>query len=249
VDLLLLAILSAAMAWSMLRQPEQPFFRPVVLAFLAVAFYALPLAWSGTQVEEAQQMLRQQVDELQAPQGVDKEEFQERVNAVARWLLYFLPASSLGVWLAVLTLSGWVIRRGLVSRGKLQAGPPLSLWRAPDWMIWLFLGPAIICLAGINGWFVSRQGEWFRAAANLAALVSVVYLFQGAQVLRWRLTKAKSPWIVWVLFGLAFLFLGAGAFFSLGVALALIGMLDLWLDFRRIITPPDPKDGSQGDDE
>jgi hypothetical protein len=250
MDLILLAVLGGAMTWSMLRRPAQPFFRPVGFAFLPLLIMISPLMWGdgwtqSPEVMEAKRTWAEQVAQLPVPEGVTEEAFRQNLDKVLYWMVFFIPGGTLVLWLGALTLLAWVIRRSLAARGKVVPAPPLSLWRAPEWLIWLFLFPALAALAVVNDWVSDPEQAILRAGGNWIFLIASVYLFQGVQVMRWRLTRAKSPWIVWVALGLAFVALGMGAFVSLGVTLAMIGILDLWLDFRRLVTP-ESKDGSQG---
>jgi hypothetical protein len=251
VDLVLLVLLGGAMTWSMLRQPAQPFFRPVILAFLPLMIMVSPMMWTdgwieSPEVKEAKLSWKKQIAQLPVPEGVSEEDFQKEMGETLHWLVFFLPGGTLVLWLAGLTLLGWGLRRFLAARGKVVPSPPLILWRAPDWMVWLFLVPALVVLPVVNGWVADPDQKFLRAGGNWVFLVAAVYFFQGVQVMRWRLTKMRAAWIIWLALGFTVLVLGRHAFVSLGVSLALIGISDLWFDFRRLVPPSEPKDGPQG---
>ena len=109
-ELLLLVLLSAFMAWSMVRNPGQPFFRPVVLAFVPVlVFLAMLVAqgdWMDGPVEDALMAgFNESVEELEPPRGMDPEVFREELKKSGRAMLALMPGITAAFWLGLLTLS------------------------------------------------------------------------------------------------------------------------------------------------
>jgi uncharacterized protein YybS (DUF2232 family) len=103
--------------------------------------------------------------------------------------------------------------------------PPLYHWVAPEWLIFVLLGAGFLLLVPVTG---ARL-----VGLNLLMVVAVLYFCQGvAVVANWfhRLGLPRPLRIV----GYPLLFLNP--FFFLIITL---GLMDLWLDFRRLHRPKD----------
>jgi len=114
------------------------------------------------------------------------------------------------VWLANLWLSSWwVTWPQLVD---------LSRWQAPPHAIWLFIASGFALFTPLSGW-----------AQNVFLVMLAVYFFQGAAVVSYYLGRLRLPaplrGIVLMLAVLEQV---------LAVFVLLLGVFDLWGDFRRL---------------
>lgn len=98
---------------------------------------------------------------------------------------------------------------------------PLDQWKTPDSLIWWVIasGFAFFLLSGIIK----------LAAANVLIVVMVIYLFHGLSIVLFFLNKYHLP--PWIKIGICFLIMIQFVFL---VMLALAGIFDQWIDFRKI---------------
>ncbi len=96
---------------------------------------------------------------------------------------------------------------------------PFSIWRLPDWFVWLFIAAGITALLP---WPVADA-----AGRNGLLFISVFYLVQGFWILLYFFQRLSTPWwlraIVYILIGIQWYGL---------LLVTLTGLLDTWVDFR-----------------
>ncbi len=158
--------------------------------------------------------------------GVDSPSFEvmglSRVN-VQDMVTRLVPAlvlvnAGLVAWLNILAC-----RRLVSSWGWDDVGEPLSQWSSPEWLVFFFVGAGFALLAP---WAWVRQ-----VGLNLLIILGFVYFCQGMAVIAGLLQGFQVPW---VLRGLAYLL----AFMNpLMILVMILGLMDLWLDFRRLRPP------------
>ncbi len=126
--------------------------------------------------------------------------------------------AGLVAWLNML-----VGRRLVSSWGWGDLGEPLSQWSSPEWLIFFFLGAGFALLAPL---------AWMRQVGlNLLVILGFVYFCQGMAVIAGLLQRFQ---VHWFLRGLAYLL----AFLNpLMILVVILGLIDLWLDFRRLRPP------------
>ena len=125
--------------------------------------------------------------------------------------------ASFSVWLNVV-VSRYVLRRAGLPAPDLG---PLEQWRAPDNLVWLLI------VSGFSLFLFSGGLKYL--AINVFMVVSVVYLYQGVSIVSFFLKKYNVPgWLRPLVY--FFLFVQQ----VITVAIALGGLFDQWLDFRRI---------------
>jgi hypothetical protein len=105
------------------------------------------------------------------------------------------------------------------------ADPPLYLWAAPEWLIFVLLGAGFLLLVPVTG------ARFF--GLNLLMVVAVLYFCQGVAVVATWFNRLGLPRLLRMI-GYPLLFLNP--FFFVIITL---GLLDLWLDFRRLHQPKD----------
>jgi uncharacterized protein YybS (DUF2232 family) len=106
-----------------------------------------------------------------------------------------------------------------------EPDPPLYHWMAPEWLIFVLLGAGFALLVPVSA---TRL-----IGLNLLLVVGVLYFCQGVAVVASWFHRLGLPRLL-RLVGYPLLFLNP--FFFLIVTL---GLMDLWLDFRRLHQPRD----------
>jgi uncharacterized protein YybS (DUF2232 family) len=146
----------------------------------------------------------------------------EQVEALLQSLLPGLMVNNMALvaWLNVV-LSRQLIFLG----GGGEADPPLYHWSAPEWLIFVLLGAGFLLL-------VPLAGARF-LGLNLLIVVAVLYFGQGVAVVATWFQRLGLPRLLRMI-GYPLLFLNP--FFFVIITL---GLMDLWLDFRRLHKPKD----------
>ncbi|MCL7489554.1 MAG: YybS family protein [Desulfobulbaceae bacterium] len=102
-----------------------------------------------------------------------------------------------------------------------------SHWRLPDKLVWIFIGAGIILLLG--------HGKLGQAALAFFLTATLLYFFQGLAVFIHMLDKWNVPVYLRILiYGILIL-----QSFGL-VLLTLLGLADVWFDFRRLQSIDNP---------
>jgi uncharacterized protein YybS (DUF2232 family) len=134
-----------------------------------------------------------------------------------------------GLMVANLALMAWlnvVLARQLVFLlGWGEPAPPLYHWMAPEWLIFVLLASGFLLLVPVTG---ARF-----LGLNLLLVVGVIYFCQGVAVVATWFHRLGLPRLLRMI-GYPLLFLHP--FFFLIITL---GLMDLWLDFRRLHQPKD----------
>ena len=121
------------------------------------------------------------------------------------------------VWLNV------VIAKPLFRLGNLEypAFTPTDRWQAPDSMVWG------VIVAGF-ALFLS-SGSIKLLAINALIIIMTIYLFHGLSIVLFFLNRHRVA--TWMRIGIYVLIIIQQLFF---VVLALVGLFDQWIDFRKI---------------
>lgn len=131
-------------------------------------------------------------------------------------LYYSLAAIALmlTLWLNVIGLSRIARKSGLA--------PPfgaLSKWKAPEHLVWVAVAGGIALLSGHD---LAEQ-----LGINLLLLLFVIYFFQGMAIISYMLKKRE---VSTFLKGAAYIL----AVWYFSVIVALVGLFDIWVDFRKL---------------
>jgi uncharacterized protein YybS (DUF2232 family) len=125
--------------------------------------------------------------------------------------------SGLVVYIAVV-LSKPIFRLGNI---RYPDFAPMDQWRSHDLMVWGVIGAGFALFLPIGGIrFVATNG---------LIVMGVIYVFHGLAIVLFFLNKYRVPH--WVRFGIYLLILFQQIFW---IVLALAGLFDQWIDFRRI---------------
>jgi hypothetical protein len=98
-------------------------------------------------------------------------------------------------------------------------------FRFSDHLVW-------VVIAGLVGLLFAGDTRVAGPASSLLAFGTGLYALRGSAVLAFALHSAPRMFIVLLMVGAVFLV----PFAVVGVAL--LGLADIWLDFRRRLTPP-----------
>ncbi len=98
---------------------------------------------------------------------------------------------------------------------------PLDRWQAPDGLVWG------VIVSGFALFFLS--GGIKLIAINVLIVIMAAYLFHGLSIILFFLNKYRIP--SWMRIGIYFLIIVQQLFLAV---LALAGLFDQWIDFRKI---------------
>jgi hypothetical protein len=107
--------------------------------------------------------------------------------------------------------------------GWSPAEPRLSQWRSPEWLIFGFLAAGFSLLAPLPALRL--------VGLNLALIIGFLYFCQGVAVVAALFQRFQVPLI---LRGLGYLLMFINPML---LVIALVGLMDLWLDFRQFPRP------------
>lgn len=101
----------------------------------------------------------------------------------------------------------------------------LSSWEAPGWLVFVLIGAGFMLL-------IPHQAVQI-AGVNVLLVCGLLYFFQGLAILSFNFSHFQVPRILrWIAYFLLLMIK------SLMLLVILLGLIDLWLDFRRLHRPP-----------
>lgn len=137
-----------------------------------------------------------------------------------------------GILVVMSLLTAWanlLLVRRLSRRALSQpAGGDLTLFRAPERLVWLLIAAAAV--------MVFTEGWLFWTGANLLLALGAVYFFQGVAVLAFWLRRKKAPTLLRVA-----LYVLVTVEPYLSAFLAAAGLFDMWFNLRRLGQSPSPE--------
>jgi|GEM_PF-1438087 len=164
--------------------------------------------------------------------GTEVQEMQAMFQKMLSLLIVLVPTLIvIGSWLILMVNLYLLDRLHLVPGREILRDFDLNTWRAPDHFIWLVILPGF-------GVFLSH-GTLRVIALNVLIAALTVYFFQGLCIINYYLARKNVP-----------PFIKAMIYFTLfviqivAVMVVLLGLLDMWMDFRKIFhkrpeeTPP-----------
>jgi uncharacterized protein YybS (DUF2232 family) len=132
-----------------------------------------------------------------------------------------------GLMVANMGLVAWLnvvlARQFYALLGWGEPKPPLSQWEAPEWLIFPLLGAGFLLLVPVSA---MRLG-----GLNLLLVLAVVYFSQGLAVVATWFHRLGLPRVLRMI-GYPLMFLNPVFF-----VIITLGLMDLWLDFRRLHRP------------
>jgi uncharacterized protein YybS (DUF2232 family) len=205
-------------------------FTVVVLGLLFLVFFLGQAYFQGLSPgalwDQKSRELTSTLTKMLQETGMDSSDLQvvglPRVE-VQELILQVLPAlvlinTALVAWVNVLAV------RALASHwGWDDPGEPLSHWTSPEWLVFFLVGAGFAFLAPL---------AWVRQAGlNLLLILGFAYFCQGMAVMAALLQRYQVPW---PLRGLGYVL----AFMNpLMMVVMILGLVDIWLDFRKLQPP------------
>jgi len=206
-------------------------------AFLPVVVLAagLPLApgygalvesaVAGVRTMESQQLAALSSTAMNADQKIEVTQALAALTELGTLMARNILPALLFAWVALLVGMAERMARRLADIVKRPLAPlaPLALWRLPDAAVWfLVAGLALV---------ISRDAHAMPVGINLATSIGIAFALQGFAVLQSFLaTSGMTPGLVTLLF----VFVALAMWPVLPVGCAGVGLMDVWLDFRRL---------------
>ena len=167
-----------------------------------------------SQLVEKEPLLQQEIQLT----GVNLAEF---TNTIARLTPAFLVINS-----TLVVLLNYLLSQNLGGLPEYQdRKQPLTSWEAPGWLVFVLIGAGFLVL--IPNQVVQLTG------VNVLLVCGLLYFFQGLAVLTFNFRRFQVPRIFrWIAYFLLVMLKPAM------LLVILMGLIDLWLDFRRLHRPP-----------
>lgn len=151
-------------------------------------------------------------------------DFQQAVHLYAEMMAQFLPSVLLSIWFLIQTVNLTLARRVLAKLGQpLPETGSLTEGRLPHGLIWFFIA-AVLCTMG--------SGNLAYLGANLLMFLTIPYALQGMAVAGAVFSRIGLPTPLRVAFWISLVL-----FKSLMLTIIVVGILDTWFDFRRLLSP------------
>lgn len=167
-----------------------------------------------------------------ARMGLPRAAFDDLVKRSTEMTVLLLPSFSLiqgpllmawGYSLATMAMEG--------SAFALEALPGFTRLRLPDGAVWM------LCLGLLL--LVTRQLAVLRAGANLSAVMAMAYFLQGFSVLTFMAAALRATFLAW---GARILIVALLLSPLFSVFTCILGLSDVWLDFRHLGKPAGDSD-------
>jgi len=164
--------------------------------------------------------------------GLDKEkldQIKQAVDLLSKVITRIYPAiiiigTGIVIWINI------VLSKPLFRKGSLPC-PDLGetdRWHAPEFMVWGVIGA---------GFALFLQGTGIKfVAENVLSVLSVIYIFHGLSIMLFFFNKHGMP--RWARLSIYAMIMVQLIFF---VLLAMAGLFDQWVDFRRLHKKTDPE--------
>lgn len=146
----------------------------------------------------------------------------DQLASVLRAVISLTPGLIFAAALLVVWANGVASRIG---RPPVADHPPLTHWRSPDVLVWVFIG-AVTLLVIAEEWL-------FWLGANALIACGTIYLLQGIAVLAFWLQKRNVSRPL-----RAAIYTAVALMEVFMILLAVAGLFDMWFDFRRLRHAP-----------
>jgi len=231
-ELLLMGVLLSALNQRGLPPQRVIIFTAAGLNLLALLFFLGEAFLSGM---TPQALLTQKSQEILgvlsqvmggAESGAKEQIFQDVPWAELQNLIPQLLPALVVINIGVVAWINVVLSRQLtVLLGWGQPQPPLFYWSTPEWLIFVVLGAGFLLLVPVKGVRL--------VSLNLLLVLALLYFCQGTAVIAAWFNRLGLPRFL-RLIGYPLLFLN-----PLVLLIITLGLMDLWLDFRRLHQPRD----------
>jgi uncharacterized protein YybS (DUF2232 family) len=196
----------------------------VATAILIVVFAtASPAALLG-ELRQSLEDMRSEAIRMYQNAGLAAEVVRQLEDGSVRvidWTLRLTPALFVIAIAAATLLNVDLLRRHQRAQGLAPVFGDLTRWKSPPELVWMLIagGYGAFLAGGVVAWL----------AADLFAVLLAVYFCQGLVIAQFYMRRWRSPlWLV----GLVYLFIVLE--WLVATVVTLVGVLDLWADFRRL---------------
>jgi hypothetical protein len=150
------------------------------------------------------------------------------VHAALQRLAKFAPAVVGCTWMVV-TIIGMYIAQFLLQQHNWNLREKFSLTglHVPHWLIYA------VALTGLAGTLAPAPYDYF--GKNLALILGLPFIFVGLAIVHAWAATTRAPTVLLVVF-----YVALTLFIWLALVVALLGVLDQWVDFRHRMTRPKP---------
>ena len=156
-----------------------------------------------------------------SPETVER--IRQQGPQIVATLVSVLPALAFGSFITLVLINiFFLLRRFPGRRDEIAGVGDLREWRAPEWLVWVFLGGGFLLL--VPGLDAGRV-----VALNILLAASVVYFFHGLSIVAYYFHHKSVPRLL-----RGFIYLAIFFEQILTIAVVALGLFDLWGDFRRL---------------
>lgn len=174
--------------------------------------------------EQVLHAMQEQLQTLEPTQDGNGDRLMAATETVSKVFLMMLPAMLVMNHLLTNVVNYVLVRLYLQqSRTPIRLDPEdLACWRASDYLVWVFLASGAMLLLPLG--ILSTFG------LNVFLITLMIYLLQGIAIaVFWGRRLPFPPRVRWLLAVLVFLLAGP----LCAVVCTVMGLFDLWVDFRR----------------
>jgi len=196
----------------------------VALAILGVGLWVSTPTELWIAVRAAVEQLRQEAVRVYTHAGLAPDmihDLQEGSTRLIDLVLRLTPALFLVSIAGVVLINVQLLRRVQRVGGFVPVFGDLTRWKCPPELVWILIASGYGSLLA--------TGALAAVATNVLAVLLAVYFCQGLVIAQFYMRRWRSPF--WVI-GLVYLFIVVEWLLATGVTL--LGVFDLWADFRRL---------------
>jgi uncharacterized protein YybS (DUF2232 family) len=196
----------------------------VAVAILGVGLYVSTPTELGIAGRAALEQVRGEAVRVYSHSGLAPDiirDLEEGSTRLVELVLRLTPALFLLAIAAVVLVNVQLLRRVQRVRGLVPVFGDLMRWKCPPELVWILIA------SGYGSLLAS--GAPAAVATNVVAVLLAVYFCQGLVIAQFYMRRWRSPF--WVI-GLVYLFIVVEWLLVTGVTL--LGVFDLWADFRRL---------------
>ncbi len=203
---------------------------------IALQASSLHQGFFETLKKPVQENVRMVLENYPGMSRAEAKEMEAMFQKMLSLVIVLVPALIvIGSWLILMVNFYLIDRLNLTGGGKILARFDLNAWRLPDHFIWL------VILPGFGVYFLHATPRIVSLNILIAALTA--YFFQGLCVINYYLAKKRMPPLV-----KAVIYFTLFVIQIVAVMVVLMGLLDMWMDFRKIFHKrPAERDDSPDD--
>lgn len=158
--------------------------------------------------------------------SVETQELEQNLLDTVPLIVRIIPGVFISCTLGISWLNLLISRRFCRAAGiESCVSEKLTLWKTPEFIVWFVIAGGLMALL--------PMGDLKLLGLNLLIVIGTIYFFQGLAIVSFYFEKWKMPFFVKG-FVYAVLFLQQFAL----MATAVLGLFDVWFDFRKLVKKP-----------